>query len=136
MKALSLLASYEEKEGDLRMVAGLDIYNLNKLIKNKKSLSSKELDSAYTIIRTNLNEFRDLKEQVKPDIQEYHAFLVELQELGMRNNNNIKNTRRSMILWARAHASMSSGKWNPSEWIGFKDASTLLMKSARGAAGI
>jgi len=134
MKALRLLALYEEGNEELSSLQALNIYMLKGTLKNKKSLTIKEMDTLYKIISKNLNDLRMLKNDIKPDIQEYHAYLKEFQNLTLHNNSSIKHTRRSIILWARAHSAMSSGKWNPSEWFGFSDAGSLLMEAARKAA--
>lgn len=136
MKALRFLVAYEEGREELSSIQTLDIFTLRDTLKNKKHLSEKELNRAFEIIHKNLEELRLVKNDVKPDIQEYHAYLNEFHNLTKRSNNSIKKTRRSIILWARAHAAMSNGKWLPSEWFGFSDAGSLLMKAVKKASPI
>jgi len=131
MKALRYLAHYEETGKGLEKVQALNIFKLKNTIDGKRKLSLKELDKAFGAIQSNLTELRSLQLDVKPDIQEYHAYLQELQSITKRHNDSVKKTRRSMITWARAHSAMSNGKWNPSEWFGISDAGSLLMGAAR-----
>ena len=99
-------------------------------------MNKKLFDKTFNRIISNLEILNKLQRDIKPDITEYHAYLKELSILIKLQRKSVKNTKRSILLWARAHSAMSNGKWNPSEWFGISDASRLIMGAARGASPI
>ena len=71
--------------------------------------------------------------EIEPDWELYRATHRELDELYTLIRIGINRTRASVIIWARAHQKMASGKTNPAEWFDIDNAPAQLFKLGTSA---
>ncbi|KPJ91223.1 MAG: hypothetical protein AMJ55_12225 [Gammaproteobacteria bacterium SG8_15] len=67
-------------------------------------------------------------QEIEPDWELYRATHRELDELYALIKTGINRTRATVIIWARAHQKMASGKTNPAEWFDVDDAPAQLFR--------
>lgn len=67
-------------------------------------------------------------QEIEPDWELYRATHRELDELYTLIQIGLKRTRGSVIIWARAHQKMASGKTNPAEWFDIENAPAQLFQ--------
>jgi len=67
-------------------------------------------------------------QEIEPDWELYRATHRELDDLYTLIQTGLKRTRGSVIIWARAHQKMASGKTNPAEWFDIENAPAQLFQ--------
>ncbi len=100
----------------------------------KKSLlpkgepSEDDLSNIAEHLLKRLDISHKIWQEIEPDWDLYRATHRELDDLYVLIKNGINRTRASVIIWARAHQKMASGKTNPAEWFDIENAPAQLFK--------
>lgn len=104
--------------------------------KNKKSLSTAEIEQLHKAITAELHIVNENYAQLLPDIKEYQQNHKELLQLTESKEDAIREARLTFIVWSRAYQKMASGKADPAEWFDFSDTGQLLFGAAKRVGGI
>jgi hypothetical protein len=67
-------------------------------------------------------------QEIEPDWELYRATHRELDALAVEIRGRLNRTRATVIIWARAHQKMASGKSSPAEWFDLDNAPAQLFQ--------
>lgn len=120
----------------LEKMKSYGMFSVLAVIKNKKSLSTAEIEQLHKAITAELHIVNENYSQLLPDIKEYQQNHKELLQLTESKEDAIREARLTFIIWARAYQKMASGKTGPAEWFDISDTGMLLFGAAKRASGI
>lgn len=133
---------YLSKYGVTRDRAYLDkmksygMFSVMAATKNKKSLSTRQLEQLHKDITAELRVVNENYQQLMPDVEEYHNHRRELAQVVEYKDDAIREARLTFVVWSRAYQKMASGKIDPADWFDVSDTGKLLFGAAKRAAGI
>ena len=94
----------------------------------KGSPTEEDLSNIAEHLIKRLEITHKIWQEIEPDWKLYRATHHELDELYVLTKNGLSETRAKIIIWARAHQKMASGKTNPAEWFDVEDAPSQLFR--------
>ena len=136
--AMIALTYYAESKDAkyLDKIRALGIAAVDDVLKDKKSLTAKELANLHNLMTRRMAAMNENYKQMKPDIDAYYDSHRELKTMVETKEAGIKEARLTFIVWGRAYQKMALGKTNPAEWFDVSESGTLLMGAAGRAVGL
>jgi hypothetical protein len=100
----------------------------DKAILPKKSPDFSERQKILKHLAQRLDALHRIGEEIEPDWTIYRATHSELDALGKKTSQEVRQIRLMTLVWMRAHQKMAAGRTNPAEWFDINDAPGMLLK--------
>ncbi len=115
IRSFSILNSVKSGDPDALAVLFKSDPALKRIVKEGTKVNQQDMAAMEHELMTRLQNIHVLLEHIKPQIDDYHAEITELDDIVQQVEGGIRKMRITVTLWSRSHSSLATGVAVPPE---------------------